>query len=378
MPRAKECEALMSEFERHHRPKSRNGALPAQLIQWPGNQSAPQSQIYCAYNQTRQQFLCSHVLVSDRSPKDLEDSLAKLIPGSSTGLWLAPFRGISANHVGSPIDLVFLDRNNCVLTVVESFPVSQLAPSNWPSDAVLALPSHSIASSGTLVGDQLVLASPGKMLHRLRELRDEAAAILENTLPSTQSHSISHQFPDPPNPSVQMTKWADMRDHSHHPLQTPASAAAPEPTAELSGHTSDLPSPGRSWLYCWLTPKKQEMRGAPRENLPWVAAYFFNGGYPAPTSIRNISMNGMFIVTSERWYLGTIIRVTLTDWRQPSPDHSITVNAVAIRWSDDGVGLRFIFQKPRRGLPTPGDSPLVDVTQKQLKEFLEQFKDHKS
>ncbi len=377
MPRAGECEALVSEIENYRRPNSRNGARQARVIQWPGKTSAPEPQIYCAYNQTRQQFLCSHVLVNDLSPEDLNDSLAKLTKDSSTGLWLAPFRGISPNHVGFPIDLVFLDRNNCVLSVVESFPVSQPTTSNWPSDTALALPTHSIASSGTLVGDQVVLSSPEKMLRRLRDLRDRVAAILENTIPSTQAHSVSHLFPDHPKTSVQMTNWADIRNHSHHPLQTLAPTAAPEPMAELSGPTSDLPISNRSWLYCWLTPEKQEMRGSPRETLPWIAAYFFNGGSPAPTSIRNISMNGMFIVTSERWYLGTIIHVTLTDWRLPSPDHTITVNAVAVRWSDDGVGLRFIFQKPRRGAPTPGDSPLVDVTQKQLREFLEQFKGRK-
>jgi hypothetical protein len=374
MPRAKECEALVSEIENYRRPNSRNRALHARVIQWPGKQSAPAPQIYCAYNQTRQQFLCAHVLVNDLSPEDLNNSLAKLTQDSSTGLWLAPFRGISANQVGSPIDLVFLDQNNCVLTVVESFPISQPTNSNWQSGSALALPTHSIASSGTLVGDQVVLCSPEKMLRRLRDLRDKAAAILENTIPSTHPHSVSPQFPDRRKTSVQMTNWADIRNHSHQPLQTPAPAAAPEPMAELSAPTSDLPIPSRSWLYCWLTPKKQEMRESPRENLPWIAAYFFNGGSPAPTAIRNISMHGMFIVTSERWYLGTIIHVTLTDWRLPTPDHTITVNAVAVRWSDDGVGLRFIFQKPRRGAPTPGDSPLVDVTQKQLKEFLEQFK----
>ncbi len=368
----------MSEIENYRGPNSSNGALRARVIQWPGNQSAPQPQIYCAYNQTRQQFLCSHVLVNDLSPEDLNNSLAKLTPGSSIGLWLAPFRGISANRISSPIDLVFLDRNNSVLAVVESFPVTPLTTSNWPSDAVLVLPAHSIASSGTLVGDQVVLCSPEKMLRRLRDLRNEAAAILENIIPSTQSHNLSHQLPDDPKPSVQMTKWADMRNHSHRPLQTPASAAAPESITELSAPTSGLPIPSRNWLYCWLTPQKEEMRGAPRENLPWIAAYFFNGGSPAPTAIRNISMNGMFIVTSERWYLGTIIHVTLTDWRMPTPDHTITVNAVAVRWSDDGVGLRFIFKKPRRGAPTPGDSPLVDVTQKQLKAFLELYKGHKS
>ena len=86
----------------------------------------------------------------------------------------------------------------------------------------------------------------------------------------------------------------------------------------------------------------------------------------------------MFLYTSERWYPGTVVRVTLSDQRLPSAVRSIAVNAMAVRSDEDGVGLCFIFQeeKPRkqksgRGTrPTEEDGPLVNVTRKQLKEFL--------
>jgi hypothetical protein len=115
--------------------------------------------------------------------------------------------------------------------------------------------------------------------------------------------------------------------------------------------------------------------------MPWIVAYFFNGGPPVPNSIRDISLDGMFLYTTERWYLGTIVRVTLSDQRLPSAVRSIAVNAMAVRWAEDGVGLCFIFQKekprnqkPRRGAsPTEEDGPLVNVTRSQFKEFLERL-----
>lgn len=85
-------------------------------------------------------------------------------------------------------------------------------------------------------------------------------------------------------------------------------------------------------------------------------------------------MSGMYVVTSERWYLGTILHVTLSDWRLPSPKRFLTVNAMAVRWGDDGVGLRFVFQKPRRGESTATNDPLLDVTPQQVKDFLQRFK----
>jgi hypothetical protein len=90
----------------------------------------------------------------------------------------------------------------------------------------------------------------------------------------------------------------------------------------------------------------------------------------------------MFLYTSERWYLGTIIRVTLSDKRLPSAERSIAVNAMAVRWDEDGVGLCFLFQESKsrkrkagRDAPSPEeDGPLVNVTRNQLKEFLERLK----
>jgi hypothetical protein len=55
---------------------------------------------------------------------------------------------------------------------------------------------------------------------------------------------------------------------------------------------------------------------------------------------------------------------------------------MAVRWDEDGVGLCFIFQEEksrkrksgRDASPAEEDGPLVNVTRKQLKDFLERSK----
>jgi hypothetical protein len=89
-------------------------------------------------------------------------------------------------------------------------------------------------------------------------------------------------------------------------------------------------------------------------------------------SIRDISANGLYMVTDERWYLGTRVRITLTktDDKNERAPRSITVEAEVVRWGNDGVGLSFILQDSRnirRGEPLPLDSADKDKLKKFLK-----------
>jgi hypothetical protein len=89
--------------------------------------------------------------------------------------------------------------------------------------------------------------------------------------------------------------------------------------------------------------------------LPGLIAYFFTGGNPVAQEVRDISATGIYIVTNERWYPGTVVRVTLTDKDHPTADRTLTVNAQAVRWGKDGVGLELVLEK--------GDQPETVLTQ---------------
>ena len=70
-----------------------------------------------------------------------------------------------------------------------------------------------------------------------------------------------------------------------------------------------------------------------------------------------------------------MVQVALSDWRLPATDQVVTVNAMAVRSDDLGVGLRFVFPKPRRGKEADEeDVATTGITREQLREFLQKFK----
>jgi len=74
-------------------------------------------------------------------------------------------------------------------------------------------------------------------------------------------------------------------------------------------------------------------------------------------------------------YLGTRIRITLskTCSGDSSIESSIAVQAIAVRWGNDGVGLEFVLNDPRnlrRGHILLSDSG----NREQLERFLERIK----
>ena len=134
--------------------------------------------------------------------------------------------------------------------------------------------------------------------------------------------------------------------------------------------------PSKNWLQRWLSPDPPDPRRATREPLSWLAAYFFTGGNPVAQGIRDISVTGLYVITTERWYLGTVIRLTLIDRQQPTPDRSFTVNAKVVRSGEDGVGFQFVFDIENRINPDKAAAGglLACENRMQIEEFLQRVK----
>jgi hypothetical protein len=118
----------------------------------------------------------------------------------------------------------------------------------------------------------------------------------------------------------------------------------------------------------------RERRRANRKSSPQLAAFFWTGAAPVEHSIRDISSTGLFLVTEERWYPGTVVMMTLQKRNEPidSPDRSIAVQSRAVRWGEDGVGLQFVLPEgPDR---KQGKNLLEDgADRRSLEKFLEGF-----
>jgi hypothetical protein len=133
----------------------------------------------------------------------------------------------------------------------------------------------------------------------------------------------------------------------------------------------------KSWWRRFLAGEPPDPRKAEREPIPGLVAYFFTGGAPIAHQVQDISANGLYVLTEERWYPDTVIRVTLSDQRDPSREISLTLHARAARSGADGVGLQFFLLEKKdldRNNSLQENDPTLVVTKNQLEDFVRRFK----
>jgi Flp pilus assembly protein TadG len=106
----------------------------------------------------------------------------------------------------------------------------------------------------------------------------------------------------------------------------------------------------------WLR-KQQSGRAADRVIDPGILAHFWRGGPPRPDRVRDIGHEGAYIETKDRWYVGTILALTLqpevndetnamnTNLMTAAPEAgapaSMQVSCKVVRHGPDGVGVQF-------------------------------------
>ncbi len=380
-------------------PRAGRSALPQRRLQLPDELSQLKGQMEpgqsCAYNQTRECFLGLHVVAGEFSLPSFQEWMATLKPNSGAGMWLIPFRGISAADVSVPMDLLYLDEDSRVLDVVEFFPTYRVSPSSPPAASVLALPAHSVFSSQTQAGDQLMLCPADEMEWRLERLartgtlggashsiypRPAMGPVLVREEPveparPTLSRQAADRIAEPPAP-VETPKAATLVPVlPAEPLSQPVKPAVAAPQKAAGPQAKPWLDPARQktksslgWLGRLLQSEPGDPRAKTRRTVPGLVAHFFTGGAPQAHEIRDISPTGLYVVTRERWYPGTVIRMTLSiaGSEEHPLERSITVQAIAVRWGNDGVGLEFILAAPAKAKSnqpaqgTPVDSQRLD------------------
>jgi uncharacterized membrane protein (UPF0127 family) len=122
---------------------------------------------YCVYNQTRECFLCLGVTPADTVVARLKGLIGKLKLKLDEGLWIVPSQGVHTVGVLFPLDLIYLDENHRVIHVIEHFPRFRIAPLRTQAASVLELPTHTIYSSQTQPGDQLIICGVEEIEGRL-------------------------------------------------------------------------------------------------------------------------------------------------------------------------------------------------------------------
>jgi hypothetical protein len=312
----------------------------------------------CAYNQTRECFLGLEVAAADFfSYASLKDMLPKLELKSGEGLLIKPFKGIPETDMLEPLDLIYLDEDCRVIEVVESFPTFCVTPFSPQTASVLALPTHSIYSSQTQQGDQLVLCAAEEMQNKLERFCTPSG--IEDTARKAKPFLSGVSG---------VTQGNNSSEGEYSESERPYKSGLDEPAVQ------DI-KPSKNWLERWWSPYPKispDMRKSPRETVPGVAVYYWTGATPSAHSVRDISLTGMYVVTEERWYPGTLILMTIQPegcGGQEGVECSIAVQSRAVRWGSDGVGFQFILQDAPAA--SKGEHPLAHgVDQNELDRFL--------
>lgn len=317
-----------------------------------------EGQKYCVYNQTRECFLSLGVTVADPSSGRLHQLIERLSVNADSGLWLTPYRGLPPSNGISPVDLVHLDSEYRVIQEVESFPTSKAELLDHAASA-LVLPVHTIYSSQTQPGDQLVICVANEMERRLERL--------------------STSFTSSPNaPSVVSSGEMQPENGMGSPIALPINSAREESMFQGSEIMNSFeprtgkPSSLKTWLQNWLS---SDRRRAQRQPLPGLVAYYWTGSAPRAYQIADISNSGFYLLTEERWFPGTMVLMTLqrTDSSGKNLDDSIAVQSRVVRWGSDGLGLAFVVSR----VDANGKDAIREngVGKKTLDRFLGRLKD---
>jgi hypothetical protein len=86
-----------------------------------------------------------------------------------------------------------------------------------------------------------------------------------------------------------------------------------------------------------------------------MIAHYFTGGAPKPHQVADVSMSGFYLLTEDRWMIGTMIQMTLQKpVARGQQKQSINVLSRVVRRGSDGVGAEFV-------LPDSIDSQSQDI-----------------
>ncbi len=305
--------------------------------------------MYCAYNQTRECFLGLEVTAGDFSYRALGmEGALSLKPNE--GLWLTPFRGIPHSGVTVPLDLIYLDKDCRVVDLVESFPVLHNNPLRPITESLLVLPAHSISSSETQLGDQFVLCVSEEMQRRLELLngRGSVSGATSSAVPTREMLLA---------PPALAPGGIDDR------LGAGLDESEPAPIAFAKKRVD----PFRNWFKRWWS---SDARKSPRQPAPRLSAYYWNGSTPNAHNIRDVSSTGLYLLTEDRWYPGTLILMTLQDMEgvENGTKPVISVKVRAVRCGNDGVGLQFVLSEDPLD-----DETVSEANKRRLERFLERI-----
>ena len=117
-----------------------------------------------AFNQTRQTFVATKLQVANTHWSRLRGLLG-VGPshfGAGHGLWIVPCHGVHTLAMRFAIDVIYLDHDCRVVHLAENVVPWRMTPVLMEAATVLEVPSRTIWSTGTQVGDVIEISVGAK------------------------------------------------------------------------------------------------------------------------------------------------------------------------------------------------------------------------
>jgi uncharacterized membrane protein (UPF0127 family) len=107
------------------------------------------------WNATQGRLLAGSVEIAETSWRRMRGFLGRKGLSGGEGLWIRPSSGVHTIGMSFAIDVIGLDRKGHVVKLWNHLVPRRLTSLSWRLGSVLELPSGTIASSGTQIGDAL-------------------------------------------------------------------------------------------------------------------------------------------------------------------------------------------------------------------------------
>lgn len=105
-----------------------------------------------------------------------------------------------------------------------------------------------------------------------------------------------------------------------------------------------------SWS--WLKQTASRARCAARYTTPGIVGYYWDGGAPREHLVKEISLTGAYLCAPERWYVGTILSITLQEEGSEGGNGprspGMTIPCKVAHQGLDGFGVTFMLRNGDR------------------------------
>ncbi|MBS1806439.1 MAG: PilZ domain-containing protein [Acidobacteria bacterium] len=224
------------------------------------------------------------------------------------GMWLNPYRGIPKVSFMPELDIVYLDERCEVIHCVASYRQASMDLPEVNASSAVVLPVGKLGEARIKAGDRL-------------QIRDAATGV----------------------------------------LRTGRAATAVDGPAQLSEESQDAMEAStqrlRSFLGGLLRWRSERRRGK-RHVIPGSVAYFSIGS-PQAQQVRDISTDGFYVRTEDRWSKGTsfLVGLEIINPASREVEAMISMRSKVVRTGPDGVGFVYdddpVHQDPMLGATNP-------------------------